>query len=106
MNINFCFSWDFRNFAIETNYNKDGSINKRYPLNLIKYDDNSHTTNFVVARWKKDSDGYALEFIGNRPFKEITPEDIASIWVQLQAAQKMLDEYFEACENEERLECW
>ena len=33
---------------------------------------------------------------------DINPDEMRSIWTQLQAAQKMLDAYFEACEKEER----
>ena len=31
----------------------------------------------------------------------IEPEEMNSIWAQLQAAQKMLDAYFEACHKSE-----
>ena len=32
---------------------------------------------------------------------DIEPEEMKSIWAQLQATQKMLDVYFEACHREE-----
>ena len=32
---------------------------------------------------------------------DIEPEEMSSIWAQLQAAQKMLDAYFEACRRSE-----
>ena len=48
-----------------------------------------------------DDEGYELHFVGNRPMVDIEPEEMKSIWAQLQAAQKMLDAYFEACHREE-----
>ena len=39
--------------------------------------------------------------VGNRPMVDIEPEEMKSIWAQLQAAQKMLDAYFEACRKSE-----
>lgn len=37
-----------------------------------------------------------LHFVGARPFDDISPDEIADIWPQLQAAQTMLDAYFDA----------
>ena len=74
-------------------------MRKNCPIELIKYFDEKHSSCYVVA-WFED-EGYELHFVGNRPMVDIEPEEMKSIWAQLQAAQKMLDVYFEACYREE-----
>jgi len=63
-----------------------------------------HSSCYVVAWFELDEEGYELHFIGNRPMVDIEAAEMASIWVQLQAAQKMLDVYFKACEGSEMYE--
>ena len=42
-----------------------------------------------------DSEGYYLYFVGNRPFRNIDPEDVEIVWKALGIAQKVLDGWFE-----------
>lgn len=99
------FSWNFQSkhtgniFAIRT-VHKIGSpeISKKMPIELIKYLDENKNTCYLVAYFRLTANGYELHFAGERPFTDILPEEISSIWVQLGAAQKMLDAYFEAAE--------
>lgn len=100
-NRNFNFNWEFKNFAIRTVHqdskDKNSPLRKNCPVELIKYFDDKHSSCYVVAWFELDNEGYELHFIGNRPMVDIDEYEIKSIWVQLQAAQKMLDAYFEAC---------
>ena len=104
-NRKFDFSWEFKNFAIMTVHedykDKNSPLRKNCPVELIKYFDDKHSSCYVVAWFELDDEGYELHFIGNRPMVDIDPDEMRSIWSQLQAAQKMLDAYFVACEKEE-----
>ena len=104
-NRNFNFNWEFKNFAIRTVHqdhkDKNSPLRKNCPIELIKYFDDKHSSCYTVAWFELDDEGYELHFIGNRPMEDIEPDEMRSIWSQLQAAQKMLDAYFVACEKEE-----
>jgi hypothetical protein len=97
------FSWNFQSkqtgnaFAIRT-VHKIGSpeISKKLPIELVKYLNEEKTSCYLIAYFRLSNDGYELHFAGDRPFTDILPEEIGSIWVQLGAAQKMLNAYFEA----------
>ncbi len=103
-NRDFNFSWKFKNFEIRTVHDgtdkKNLPLRKEYPVELVKYFDERHDSCYVVAMFKLEDEGYELHFVGNRPMKDIEPEEMCSIWRQLQAAQKMLDAYFKACKDE------
>ena len=100
-NRNFNFNWEFKNFAIRTVHenweDRNSPLRKNCPIELIKYFDEKHSSCYVVAWFELDDEGYELHFVGNRPMVDIEPEEMKSIWAQLQAAQKMLDAYFEVC---------
>ena len=104
-NRRFHFEWGFKNFKIRTRHedwgNKNSPLHKNMPVELIKYLDDKHDSCYTVAYFHLDAEGYELHFVGNRPMNDISAEEMASIWVQLQAAQKMLDAYYIACEEGE-----
>lgn len=104
-NRNFNFNWKFKNFAVRTIHqdseDKNSPLRKNCPVELVKYFDDKHSSCYTVALFELDDEGYELHFIGNRPMKDINADEMKSIWTQLQAAQKMLDAYFEACQAEE-----
>lgn len=106
-NRNFEFRWEFKNFEIRTKHedykDRNSPLRKNCPVELIKYFDDKHKSCYVVAWFELDDEGYELHFVGNRPMKDISPDEMKSIWPQLQAAQKMLDAYFKACEDEDYL---
>lgn len=109
MNKNFSFSWEFKNFAIRTVhekwddnnkcFDKSTPLRKNCPIELVKYFDNAHSSCFVVAWFELDDEGYELRGIGNRLFEYIDSDEISTIWKELQAAQKMLDAYFDVCQS-------
>ena len=101
LNKDFNFSWKFKDYCIRTIHEKwddpKSKIRKDCPLELVKYNDSAHSTCYVLAFFNLDEEGYELHSVGGRLFEEISAEDISEVWTQLQAAQKMLDAYFEAC---------
>lgn len=103
-NKRFNFEWEFKNYAIRTCHqiwgDKNSPIRKNCPVELIRFNDESHSSCYTIAFWCRDEEGYELRFVGSRPFVDITADEMSSIWNQLRAAQKMLDEYFEADEEE------
>ena len=104
-NRNFNFNWEFKNFAIRTVHqdfkDRNSPLRKNCPVELIKYFDDKHSICYVVAWFELDDEGYDLHFVVNRPMVDIDADEMKSIWVQLQAAQKMLDAYHLACQREE-----
>lgn len=104
----FDFHWRFGCFEIATvrekytndrfRYDNDSAIRRAIPVELVKWDE-GHRYCYVVAWWIRDDEGYELHFVGGRPFRDILPEEMAAIWPQLQAAQTMLDAYFDATEE-------
>ena len=96
MENNFDFSWTYKDFAIRTkhqNFTND-PVDKNRPLELVKYNDREHTTCFTLAWFVLTKEGYELQFVGDRPFEYISPNDISEIWVQLMIAQKVLDLFY------------
>ena len=104
MNRDFNFSWKFKNFEIRTVHqdwrDRNSPLRKNCPIELVKYFDDNHSSCYVVAWFELDDEGYELHFVGNRPMKDISADEMGSIWTELQAAQTMLDAYFAACEWE------
>lgn len=100
------FSWEFKDYGIRTIReewnNPNSKIREDCPIELVKYNDSTHKSCFVLAYFKLDEEGYELKSVGGRLFDCISSEDIAEIWAQLQAGQKMLDAYHEACEENEK----
>lgn len=105
------FSWKFKDFWISSvhekwnnekhDYDRRSRIKYGYPIEVCKYNP-GHNTRYTVAIFEKDSDGYyELRSVRNRLFDDIDASEIADIWVQLQAVQKMLDAYSEATYHEE-----
>ena len=105
-NEDFEFSWNFKDYGIRTIHEKwddpKSRIRKSCPLELVKYNDSTHKTCYTLAYFHMDEEGYELHSVGGRLFDCITVEDISEVWAQLQAAQKMLDAFFQACEQNER----
>lgn len=99
------FDWSFDEFEIRVRQdrrsNDEEDAPARLPIELVKWDE-ARKNCFTLAWWRATSEGYELQFVGARPFVEIGADDIAVIWPQLRAAQKMLDAYYEAWTGE----CW
>lgn len=107
-NRDFEFSWKFKNYKIRTVHEdwKDSSseLRKDCPIELVKYCDDTHNSCYTIAWFQYDDRGYELHSVGARLLEEIDAEDIAEIWSQLQAGQKMLNAYYEACCKNEKFE--
>ena len=105
-NKNLDFSWDFNGYGIRTCHedwqDKKSPIRKDCPIELIKYNDETHKSYYVLAFFRLDDEGYELHSVGGRLLDVIDSSNISEIWAQLQAGQKMLDAYHEAC-RENRL---
>ena len=103
MNTHLSFHWEFRQYEVRTVHQdfKDRSspIRKDCPIELVKWNDESKSSCYVIAYFYKDDEGYELHSVGGRLFEEISVSEIAEVWKQLQAAQKMLDSYAEADED-------
>lgn len=48
---------------------------------------------YTVAKWKKDSEGYSLEFIGSRPLDSEIDKDV--FWELVKYGQKICDANFD-----------
>ena len=104
----FDFKWDFHNYGIRTIHEKwddpKSNIRNDCPIELVKYNNDAHSTCYTLAYFNLDDEGYELHSVGGRLFDEISSDEIGEIWSQLQAAQRMLDAYYDACyENREYL---
>ena len=104
-NKDFNFAWNFHNYGIRTIHEKwddpKSPIRKDCPIELIAYNDDTHSSCYTLAYFHLDDEGYELHSVGSRLFDHINSDVISEIWSQLQAAQKMLDAYFEACKENE-----
>lgn len=103
----FDFNWEFEglsgDFIIRTRHEsgdkRNDKLDKQCPIELLKRFPGGNT--YVVAWFRLDSEGnYNLQFVGNRPMKDITSAEMAAIWEQLQAAQTMLDAFSNASKGE------
>ena len=81
---------------------KDYELRKTAPLNdvepyweLVKWNQyRGKATCFTFAYFKKDSEGWELKFVGNRPFEYIDTEDLFTIWEALKMTDTTLNNYF------------
>lgn len=100
MNIHLNFSWEFGLYKIRTVHEQwndpDSPVYKNCPIELVKYNDKKKSSCYTVAHFERDDEGYYLQSVGSRLFECISADEISEIWVQLQAAQTMLDAYYAA----------
>lgn len=93
------FNWSYKDYSLHacpkglTRF--DNEPNET--IDLVKWTTDSDGKRYCysLAYWRKDSEGYYLHFVGNRPFKNIDPEDVEIVWKALGIAQKVLDGWFE-----------
>ena len=99
------FRWKYKNYELMAcpkqlaRFTPD-EPNETIDLVLWKKDKAGKDYCFSLAYFRKDSEGYYLKFVGNRPFQYIDEEDVPFVWNALNAAQKILDAFF-AIFNEE-----
>lgn len=73
---------------------------KNETVELILWDEYDHTC-FTLAYFYKTNEGYELKFVGSRPFRYIDDKDVKVLWSGLKHAQEILDEFFDAEDEEE-----
>lgn len=94
------FNWDYKDYSLRACPRRLVRFEDNEPnetIDLIKWDTNSDGKRYCysLAYWKKDSEGYELKFVGDRPFKHIESEDVEVVWKAMRVAQKVLDGWFE-----------
>lgn len=99
------FNWKYKDYELRACPARlvrfDNESNETINLIMWKTNPNGKKTCFSLAYWIKNSEGYDLKFVGNRPFECIEPEDIRIIWKAIGIAQKTLDAWFEIQRLEE-----
>ena len=94
------FDWEYKDYEL-----------RACPKRLVRFEDDEPNETIDFVKWQvdssgkrscfslayqtKDSEGYELNFVGDRPFKYIESEDIEVIWKAMKVAQKVLDGWFE-----------
>ena len=94
------FNWEYKDYQLRACPKrlvrfKDNEPNETIDLVKLDVDSNGERYCYSLAYWCKDNEGYELQFVGDRPFKHIEPEDIEVVWKALRVAQKVLDGWFE-----------
>lgn len=56
---------------------------------------------FSIAYWQRSSEGYSLNFVGNRFVDNVEKEDVSMLWQAITMAQKTLDSWFNMTEGDE-----
>lgn len=56
---------------------------------------------FSIAFWKRGSEGYSLNFVGNRFVDNVVEKDVPTLWQAITMAQKTLDSWFNMTEGDE-----
>lgn len=94
------FIWKYKNYELRAcpkrlaRFDPDEQ-NETIDLVLWQKDSKVKDYCFSLAYFKKDSEGYYLKFVGNRPFQYIAEEDVPYVWKALNAAQTVLDAFFD-----------
>ena len=94
------FSWKYKDYGLRACPKRLVRFNANEPnetIDFVKRITNSDGAEYYLslAYWSKDNEGYELEFVGDRPFKYIEPEDLEIVWKALRVAQKVLDAWFD-----------
>ena len=94
------FSWKYKDYELRACPKRLVSFNDNEPndtIDFVKWTTSSDGTKycFSLAYWSKYSEGYELEFVGDRPFQYIASEDLEIVWKALRVAQKVLDGWFD-----------
>lgn len=93
------FRWKYKNYELRACPKRLARFCPDEPNETIdfvywKKDSNGKDFCFSLAYFIKKSEGYYLNFVGNRPFQHIDEEDVPFVWNALNAAQKILDAFF------------
>ena len=96
MTLEFSFKYkDYELRACPSRLVRLSPDDKNETIDLVKwYDYNGQRCCYSLAYFRKNDEGYYLNFVGSRPFDNIAPEDVKIIWSMLKQAQEILDEFF------------
>ena len=70
---------------------------KNVTIDFVKWDKSDNTGKpfcFSLGFFRRGTEGYYFNFVGDRPFRHIASEDIPVIWSVLKSAQEILDKFF------------
>lgn len=100
------FSWKYKNYELVACPKHLARFSADEPNETIDFvywtkEHNGKSYCFSLAYFTKGSEGYTLRFVGDRPFRYIEKEDIQPVWCALDAAQKILDIFFELPNEED-----
>lgn len=93
------FRWKYKNYELRACPKRLARFTPDEPnetVDLVLWDKNGEGKDycFSLAYFVKDSCGYFLKFVGNRPFEYIAKEDVPIVWDALNAVQLILDAFF------------
>ena len=99
------FRWKYKNYVLRACPKRLARFFPEEPNETIDFvlwqkDDKGKDYCFSLAYFRKDSEGYYLHFVGNRPFQYIAEEDVPYVWKALNAAQTVLDAFFDIFTDE------
>lgn len=99
------FRWKYKNYELRAcpkhlaRFTPD-EPNETIDFVLWEKDGNGKDFCFSLAYFIKGSGSYDLKFVGDRPFQYIAEEDVPYVWKALNAAQTVLDAFFDIFTDE------
>ena len=97
------FNWKYKDYELRAcpqrlvKFNEE-DVNET--IDLIKWEGTGNNRScFSLAYWRKVRDGYDLYLVGTRFFDYIDKEDLSMVMEQLHKAQKILDAFYQRCEE-------
>ena len=94
------FSFKYKNYEIRAcpkHLARFSPDEKNVTIDFVKWDKSASTDKafcFSLGYFRRNSEGYYFNFVGDRPFRHIEPEDLGVIWSVLKSAQEILDKFF------------
>lgn len=104
-NTHLDFYWKYKSYELRACPKHLARLTPEEPnetIDLVFWEEDSKGKDycFSLAYFIKDSEGYRLNFVGDRPFRYIDEGDIPLVWNALNAAQKILDAFFTIVDEE------
>ena len=92
------FNWKYKDYelrAVPRGLVGPKEDKENYTIELLKWikREKDKPYCFTIAYWRYTNEEYELRIVGDRIFKDIDVEDVATIWKQMKLAQKVLDEF-------------
>lgn len=93
------FSWKYKDYELKAcpkRLARFSDDEKNETINLVKWSETWDGKRYCLslAYFVRYKEGYELNFVGNRPFEDIAPEDLPKVWEALKTAQVVLDAFF------------